>query len=280
VIYFLVVNYYSGSLVERLRQSLFSLSINYHVVVVNNSTDENLTFLKQYGSISIISAFANLGFAKACNLGLNWIYAQDNSAVVWLINPDAYLRSESFKNLNIVLDYLERISILGTIIYTQESQVWFAGGYSSSKSGEIYSKTDLFETDYQSCDWVSGCSLILNLANFCQCPQFDQAYFLYYEDFEFCRRYACLGHSIFITKLLAVNHQASSITNRNLTSKYKHSTYSYLLTLQRYTSLIVFSARLIRLFVHALFLLLVKPAVGKGKLQGMLDYCKFASKSI
>jgi GT2 family glycosyltransferase len=127
---------------------------------------------------------------------------------------------------------------------------------------------------YMLCDWVSGCSLLINLRNFPDCPKFDPAYFLYYEDFDFCRRYASLGHLIGFTKHLSVIHQPSAITNRNMFNKIKHSTYSYLLTIEKYTNKLVLLLRLTRLMSHALILMLVKPKVAFGKLYGVLLYLR------
>jgi GT2 family glycosyltransferase len=116
--------------------------------------------------------------------------------------------------------------------------------------------------------------MIINLCHFPECPQFDSAYFLYYEDFDFCRRYAARGHQIAITGKLAAVHQSSAVTNRNLRQKFRHSTYSYLLTLKRYTNRPIFLARCLRLFLYALFLLPFKPQTAWGKLEGIVAFLK------
>ena len=113
-----------------------------------------------------------------------------------------------------------------------------------------------------------------NLGNFYDCPQFDDAYFLYYEDFDFCRRYANQGYLIAVTKDFGVLHQPSSITNRYVSRKIRHSTYSYLLTLERYTNEFILITRLIRLFVYALVLIFIRPKVAFGKFYGLLMYGK------
>ncbi len=124
------------------------------------------------------------------------------------------------------------------------------------------------------CDWVSGCSLLINLRHFSFCPQFDPAYFLYYEDFDFCRRYVSQGHELAITRQLAIIHEPSSITNRNITKKMQHSTYSYLLTLQKYTNPLIFLLRFLRLSLNTLLILPFKPQVAFGKLAGVFSYLK------
>lgn len=273
MIYFLVVNYYSTSLVAKLVSSLpDSKNIEYKIVIINNSPeDDSINKLKS--DALIFNAANNLGFGSACNQGLQIIYAEAPQAIVWIINPDAYLLENTLEKVKPFFASHPEISILGTIVHTLTGEVWFAGGRFIPLTGEILTQ-DLTNTDaeYVTCEWVTGCSLIINLGKFTECPQFDPAYFLYYEDFDFCRRYADRGHLIAITKQFGVLHQPSSITNKYVFRKIKHSTYSYLLTLDRYTNKLVFILRLFRLICNAFILIAIKPQVAFGKFSGVLLY--------
>lgn len=275
MIYFLTVNYYSTNAIVKLINSIQSSRDSpYKIVIVNNSPkDESIHLLKDE-FVLIIESRSNLGFGAGCNLGLNWIYQQDSQAIVWLINPDAYLAIETLKEIKLFFDSYPELSIVGTIIYTPNKEVWFAGGNFIQKNGSISSLNLLTDSasSYVKCDWVSGCSLLINISKFDECPQFDPAYFLYYEDFDFCMRYASLGHLITVTKHLSAIHQPSTITNRNLFKKYQYSTYSYLLTLENYTNKLVLLLRLTRLLAHALILIPIKPKIAFGKLYGILIY--------
>lgn len=128
------------------------------------------------------------------------------------------------------------------------------------------------QSDYRVCDWVSGCSLIINLRQFQDCPQFDANYFLYYEDFDFCQRYQQQGHLIAMTAQISITHQVSAVTNRNLRQKFYHSTYSYLLTLEKYTNSLIFYVRLMRLLIYSLILFPFRRAIALGKITGTWHY--------
>ena len=277
MIYFLTVNYYSTNLVTKLISSIqANRDIPHKTVIINNSPDDGSIHLLKTESVFILEAGINLGYGSACNLGLNWIYTQDPQAIVWIVNPDAYLLKTSVEKVSLFFEAYPELSIVGTIVYTPSAKVWFAGGCFIGKTGTILAQDLLTNSDtaYISCDWVSGCSLLINLRNFRDCPKFDPAYFLYYEDFDFCRRYASLGHLIVVTKQLSVIHQPSAITNKNMFSKIKYSTYSYLLTIEKYTNNLILLLRLTRLISYALILLLVKPKVAFGKLYGVLLYLR------
>lgn len=275
MIYFLTINYYSTNLVTQLINSIQS-DIKYTLIIVNNSPSDDSIGLLKSASVILLEPKVNLGFGKGCNFGLNWIYKYDKQAIVWIINPDAYLLPDSLSKLNLFFNNYPELSIVGTIVYTPTGKIWFAGGSFIPSSGAILNIDILTnsETAYIPCDWVSGCSLLINLGNFCECPQFDSAYFLYYEDFDFCRRYASLGHLIGVTKHLGVIHQHGAITNRNMFKKMQYSTFSYLLTLEKYTNSLVLLVRLTRLIAYALLLMLVKPTVAFGKLYGVLLYLR------
>ena len=275
--YFLTVNYYSTNLLTKLINSLGSIqNIDYKIIIINNSPQDESIYQLKAESVLLLESGDNIGFGNACNLGLKFIYNQCPQAIVWIINPDAYLPENSLNKVKLFFESYPELSIVGSIIHVPTSEIWFAGGRFISKTGAIITQdllTDI-DTPYVTCDWVSGCSLIINLQKFTECPLFNPAYFLYYEDFDFCIRYAKQGHLIAVTKEFSVVHQPSSITNKNLFSKFKHSTYSYLLTLENHTNKIVLILRLIRITCYASILIFIKPQVGFGKIYGVLIYWK------
>lgn len=276
MLYFLTVNYHSTKLIEKLIDSIDGDRSTYRFIIINNSPEDLKLKRIESEYIKIIESEENIGFGSACNLGLSWIYQREPQATVWIINPDAYLQPNSLEDALHLFNNYSPPSILGTLIYTPSGDIWFGGGKFIPYLGEILSEdiiSDRLQEPYIQCDWVSGCSMLIKLSHFHTCPQFDRAYFLYYEDFDFCRRYASQGHQIAVTNRLAVIHQPSSITNRNIAIKLKHSTYSYLITLQRYTNRLVFSTRFLRILLNAFILLPLKPQTSLGKISGIIDYC-------
>lgn len=279
MLYLVIINYYSSYLIDRLLKSLPKQTIiPYHVLIIDNSeANSDITNLPRYAvsKMTIIKSGKNIGFGCACNIGLNKIYSLDPHALVWLINPDTWLCHNTIDKVWSFFKKNTALSILGTLIYSADQKIWFSGGMFNKDQGKISSE-NLFKArskkDYVTCDWVSGCSMIINLSHFSECPQFDQNYFLYYEDFDFCQRYKCQGHLVAVTNEISLTHQVSAITNCNLKNKYYHSTYSYLFTLERYTTKFVFYLRVVRLLTYALFLIPFKPMIALGKITGAWHY--------
>jgi N-acetylglucosaminyl-diphospho-decaprenol L-rhamnosyltransferase len=285
MLYFLVVNYNSSELIQRLVASLGVYAPGeYKIIIINNSPDDREVFKLKSEAIKIIVAQDNLGFGKACNLGLNWIYRQNNRAIVWLINPDAYFNSASIDSdtarspaTQAIAFFTQhpQISILGTIVYNRAGEITAAGGTFTPGTAALATIDSLpqdLKSDYFSTDWVSGCSLLLNLANFAQCPSFDPRYFLYYEDLDFCLRYGQQGYKIAVTPLLKIFHDTSAISDRNLLIKYQHITKSYLIHIEKHGSLATFVLTNLRMCLNTMRLLILKPEQGLGKLIGIYNY--------
>ncbi|MDX2242471.1 MAG: glycosyltransferase family 2 protein [Leptolyngbyaceae cyanobacterium bins.302] len=277
VIYLITVNYDSAELIKTLLASIQpSFEIAHRFVIVNNSPSDRQIHTLATDSVRILEAGNNLGFGGGCNLGLQWVFEQDRRAIVWLINPDTTLQPDSLLKAGNFCRAHPELSIMGTIVREPDGKIWFAGGEFQPENGRIVAIETLpkFDGDYIETAWVTGCSLLLNLQNFAVCPQFDPDYFLYYEDFDFCHRYAKQGHSIVITNHIQITHQPSSITGRNLALKVQLSTTSYLLALERHTYPTVLLYRLSRILFHALRVSLVEPEKAIAIIKGVLQYLK------
>ena len=281
-LFFVVVNYHSTEQIERLLNSLANNSPEqFRVVIINNSASDRQILKLKRNLVNIIEAGDNLGFGRACNLGLNWIYEQDSRAIAWLINPDTYFEAESTDNIESPIDSAialfkkyPDLSIVGTTVYDTSGKLTDAGGKFTPGTAAL-SIVDVLPAncaaEYLPTDWVSGCSMIINLANFAKCPQFDPRYFLYYEDLDFCLRYG-QKHKIAITPTIKVVHETSSITNRNLLAKYQHITHSYLIHVEKHGDLSTFIVTNLRMSLNTLRLLILKPQQGWGKLVGIYNY--------
>lgn len=275
MIYLITVNYEAADLIRELLASVRSqLETAALLVIVNNSpNDAGVRGLAGDG-VQILEAGENLGFGGGCNLGLAWVYARDPGAIAWLINPDARLEVGALRHAIAFCQTYAHLAIVGTLIREGDGSIWFAGGTFNPQDGTILAATTLPDSTaaYLDTDWVTGCSLILNLANFAECPQFDRRYFLYYEDFDFCRRYGQQGQAIALAPQIQVIHQPSSITGREPSRKYRISTTSYLLALETHTAPQVLLYRLGRIVGHALKISLVEPQTAIAIIKGVFDY--------
>ncbi|GAB4321646.1 MAG: hypothetical protein OHK0047_04730 [Leptolyngbyaceae cyanobacterium] len=280
MIYLITVNYQSRDLIARLLASVELSSSEYQFIIVNNSPEDQAVQTLAGDRVHLLKAGQNLGFGRGCNLALQWVYERDPGAIAWLINPDTLLPKGMLETATQFCLNHPELSILGTVILEPDGAVWFAGGEFNPMTGRIVAQTDdrpLTAAVYQETPWVTGCSLLLNLRNFPICPYFDQEFFLYYEDFDFCRRYAQQSHRIGVTQHIQVIHAPSSITSRHPALKVQHSTYSYLLALERHTSRWVLGYRLGRILGRALRVSMTEPETAIAIIKGVVRYGKRVS---
>ncbi len=280
-LYFLSVNYYSAPMISDL---LHTLEANQGIVIVNNSPADRVvhTLAAQTyagGSVTVLDAPDNGGFGAGCNLGLQWIYARSPRALVWLINPDAQLLPQA---VSIVRDCFEReeIAILGTPILDTAGKPWFSSGQFNPWTGSVTShhkiRADALDRPVP-VRWVSGCSMVINLALIGHCPEFDGAYFLYYEDCDLCERYYQEGYLVAVTPVPLVIHAVSGITGRHTYSKYRHATFSRLTFLQRHATPLALALNFVYLLVQSLWLVLRDRDAARGRWAGLQQFLRHAS---
>jgi N-acetylglucosaminyl-diphospho-decaprenol L-rhamnosyltransferase len=280
-IYFLTVNYYSTNWIAKLWDSIcLQNDVGQILVIVNNSVGDREihTWVEkenQKNKIQLISASENLGFGRGCNLGIDWIYAQNLEALIWLINPDALLPIDSLLQVRQIFQENAQISILGTMIKSEMNEIQFAGGSFNAQTGEILEIAEIPASNPRNLietEWLSGCSLIVNLSQFKSCPKFSEDYFLYYEDFDFCRRYAQMGHKIWLSTDIFVFHQVSAIASKYPITKVRHEIHSYLITLKKYCEAKVLYQRSLRILLAAIWQFPFSPKKSLGKLQGLSKF--------
>ncbi len=261
---FLTVNYQSVPEIQGLWTSIAQSPGAHELWIVDNAQEgSSLQTLRAANvRIHVLDAGGNLGFGRACNLGLQRLWAEGRSPV-WLINPDARLGPGAIAQGESALG---RAAIVGTTLQDEAGRPIFAGGRYAPHTGRIW------EAPTAEPQWVSGASLILDLAQFSECPAFDPDFFLYYEDFEFCQRYQRLGYRLDLVTA-AVYHAPSTVTGRTPLAKIRWQTFGYLLALHKVGPPWALGYRLGRI---GLSCFRKPPAIAQAQRAGLRDYLRWA----
>lgn len=279
VIYLLTVNYYSTELIRRLLSSIVVTEQDYQLIIVNNSPeDTSVNQLPQiYSSVTVLTARTNLGFGSGCNLGIQHIYNLNSQAIIWLINPDTQIEKRAIQYIKQCLIQNPNVAILGTKIKDLEGTIWFSAGRFNPCTGFVKDKAKgevISDSVVQvlNCRWVSGCSLILNLKQFAHCPSFDTQFFLYYEDADLCERCYKQGYQIAVTQAVLVTHAVSSITSKDLSTQFKHATYSKLYFLWKHGTVFALILNLFYMLVLGILLFSKNRPAARGRWQGLKQF--------
>jgi N-acetylglucosaminyl-diphospho-decaprenol L-rhamnosyltransferase len=281
-VYFITVNYYSANLIQELLQSIAATqATNYSVIVVNNSPqDTAVNSLAATEKITVLTAEKNLGFGGGCNLGIQHVYSINPKGIVWLINPDAQLEPNAVSYVRQCLIQEPNIALLGTRIRDLDGKLWFSIGTYNPWLGSLKHRDDTVDCTADPVKthpsrWLSGCSLILNLAALNHCPLFDTQYFLDYEDADLCERYFKQGYPVRVTQAALINHQVSAITHRNKRAKFQHATFSKLYFLHQHGTPLSLILNIGLILLKVLTLLPSEPQTAAGRWHGLIDFARW-----
>lgn len=234
----IIVNYKTQVLVESCIHSIFqnTTQIDYEIIVVDNNSDDNsLTYLQRilpdHPAIRYIQIDKNIGFAGANNRAARLA----NSEYMFFLNPDTLLQNNAVK---LFYDFLEgapaSICAVGTNLKNQQGIPQISYGCFPSIKEELYKlgyKLIFFSKNkYSSAiaaenfsgevDYINGADLFVRSSVFHETGGFDERFFLYFEESDWCRRAIFKGYKNFIITGPQIIHLAGeSIKQSSLKHK-------------------------------------------------------------
>jgi len=196
------VNYHSELLLLDSIESVYrkSRKISFRILVANNGGSLDKLGTK-YPEIQIIECKENLGFGTANNLAAQ----SANSEYLLFLNPDTILMSDIVSEMECFCDSFSRdlqIGALGGSIYDVEGNDNFSSNYFPTIIKDIsYLAKGLISflgngsfrdrsvnADYKRVDAIIGCNLFVKRSVFEDINGFDENFFMYFEDVDFCYR--------------------------------------------------------------------------------------------
>lgn len=190
---------------------------NYEIIVAdNNSSDKSIDLLaREYPDVHVIRNIDNYGFAKGNNIAIK--YAIDNnSEYILLLNNDTELDSMLLKNL------VERanpftVTVPKIYYYKPGDLLWYSGGYidwlrgTTMHTGINEQDRGLYDSESYE-EFAPACCMLIHSSIFRKVGYFDESYFMYYEDSDFCLRLAENGIKILYLPQAKLLHKVSSST--------------------------------------------------------------------
>ena len=187
-----------------LLNCLQSIDRNIKILIVENSKNfkEKAYFTKKFSNIEVVCTGLNLGYGKGNNFGLNKV----KTDYALILNPDIVCKSNFFKKIIKLITKNNKFSIVGCQ-YSNET-VYLPAGFFEKK------KHNLFQSNFSKkkrkiltkVDWVTGCSMLINLKKFINSDIFDKNYFLYFEEFDLCKSTNDRGGLVYSSSDLKVHH--------------------------------------------------------------------------
>lgn len=245
-----IVNYRTASLtidcLRSLAPEMATLPPNTRVAVTDNaSPDDSVAHLERairdnaWGSwAQLVPLPRNGGFAYGNNEAIRpAISSKDPPDYVLLLNPDTLVRAGAVRALLDFMDANPKVGIAGSRLEhpdgkPQRSAFRFPGALSELEEGLRLSVVSKVLKPFvvappppaESCrvDWVAGASMIARRGVFESVGLMDEAYFMYYEEVDFCRRASRAGWPCWYVPASRVVHlvgQSSGVTDETKPKK-------------------------------------------------------------
>ncbi len=192
------------------------------IIVVDNASDDGSAQMVQadFPQARLIANRHNAGFAAANNQAI----AQACGRVLFLLNPDAYLLPGALTGLARFLHDYPEAAVAGPNVLNPDGS-WQAAAFRFATLWDLFceavflsvlwprsplfARKELggFERDaVREVDWVQGCALAVRRTVWDAVGPFDEGYWMYVEELDWCRRAKSLGYRIFFTPDAQVVH--------------------------------------------------------------------------
>jgi GT2 family glycosyltransferase len=200
----IIVTYNNFDKVRRCLQSIYQsdlATVSFEVVVVDNASTESPDFLKsEFPAIRLIKNHLNLGMGAGNNVGAR----QALGEFLLVLNPDTELEPQAIKTMLRYAREHEEAGVIGPkllypdgerqiscyhfpSVFTPVMRRTFVGRFFKSKLNDYLMKSYDLDKIIQ-VDWLMGSCLLIKKSLFMSVGQFDERFFMYYEDTDLCRR--------------------------------------------------------------------------------------------
>jgi GT2 family glycosyltransferase len=192
-----------------------------HVILVDNgSTTGSPSLLDEFfPEIEILQNRDNLGFATAVNLGIARALALD-ARYVFALNNDAVVDGNC---LSALVDFIETdpsIGMVGPKIFYMDrpDRIWFAGANRNPLTFSLlnFGRNTLNRSalDHpRAVTYLCAGAVLIRREVLETAGCFDPAYFMYYEDCEFCLHTLAAGYRLYFVPAAKVWHKVAASTD-------------------------------------------------------------------
>ncbi len=208
---------------QRTRECLASLHMldypAYSITLVDNGSHNGSLerLIAQFPDIPVIRHQENLGFAGGVNPAIRHVLEEGAEAIL-LLNNDATLSVDALRRMVRALERHPHIGILSATVVRADRPDVMAGA--GAVVGRYWTtpiawneQVASFPPDVPiSIPTAFGCALLIRRAVFERIGLFDERFFFYYEDTDFCLRARAAGFDIAYLPGATVYHAVSAST--------------------------------------------------------------------
>jgi len=191
----IIVSFNSEHIIHRC---ISSIDKEIEIVVVDNSKNKKFKndIENKYKNVKCILSDKNIGMGAGNNLGIKNIYKD----FALILNPDVILEKNTINEIIIASKKIDNFGVIAPISDKKDYPNYKLYKNESNK----FNQTDPFKVKS-----VDGYSMLLNLKRLRKLRNFnffDENFFLYLENDDFCKRLRSNNENIFIVPNAKIHH--------------------------------------------------------------------------
>lgn len=245
-----IIEYFSGDHLFKCLDSLLEQSLEAkEIIIVNNgASKESISKLESYEKVQVINPSANLGYAKAANLGI----ANTTADIVATLNPDIVLEKDCAEILVDYLDENKNVGAVGPLIREPNGEIYpsariepnlkVAIGHaivslfkSNNKYSREYQNIDVDKKQPSKVDWLSGAAMFVTREALNKVGLWDERYFMYCEDIDLCNSLRLNAYDIAFEPRAHITHVGGGSSGKaNIKLLFIHHKSLYLFACKKY----------------------------------------------
>jgi len=244
----IIVNYrVEKELIACISSILKSKSkVSIEIIVVDNDRKSNLKtkLIEKFKQVRYIKSQRNLGYGGGNNLGAK--YALGN--YLFFLNPDTLILDNKIDKLIKFIESNSSIGIVAPLLLNNRGIAYPQGNknlgvkegiialsfinkiFPKNKISEKYFLSNWNKSSLKEVDVVPGTAFIIKKTLFEQVKGFDEKFFLFFEEFDLCKRIKKLGYKLYINPILKITHNWGASTKKsdlNIKNIFKKSRFYY-----------------------------------------------------
>ena len=222
----IILSWNVRDLLRRCLSSLPLSDLDVEIIAVDAaSADGSAEMVRaEFPGVKLITSPENLGYTRGNNLGLRTAVGR----YLLILNPDTEIVGEAITQMLAYMDAHPRVGVLGpqllnldhTIQSTRRRFPSLATGFFEStwfqplaprSLLDRYFARDLTDNAAGEVDWVVGAALLVRREAYEQVGGFDEGFFMYSEEMDWCRRMKAAGWQvIYFPAARILHHEAKS----------------------------------------------------------------------
>lgn len=225
---------------DLLRACLTSIAetaggLRVETIVVDSASHDGTPHMlaTDFPAVTLLAQTANVGFARGNNLGLQ----AARGDYLLLLNPDTELRPGALQTLIGYLAAQPTVGLVGPQLFNSDgshqssrrrfptlatalSESTWLQPYAPAGVLRHYYVQDSADDAVRDVDWVTGACMLTTRAVVARVGGFDEGYYMYSEELDWCRRIKAVGYRVVYLPQAHVLHHAGKSSEQAVVQRH------------------------------------------------------------